>query len=117
MRILFKIYSIPLEFLIQMLGPMMPHLGEEAWVALGHSEFLATKAWPQADQSLVVDDTITIAVQVNGKTRGTVDLPRDCARDEAEQAALSLASVQRTLDGKSPRKVIVVPNRIVNVVA
>jgi leucyl-tRNA synthetase len=106
-----------LEFLIQMLGPMMPHLGEEAWAELGRKTYLADTPWPVADQSLVVDDTITIAVQVNGKTRGTIDLPRDCAKDEAEKAALDLATVQRILDGKAPRKVIVVPNRIVNVVA
>jgi leucyl-tRNA synthetase len=65
----------------------------------------------------VVDDTITIAVQVNGKTRGTIELPRDCAKDEAEAAALALDTVVRQLDGKPPRKIIVVPNRIVNVVA
>ena len=90
---------------------------EEAWAELGHSTLLADTPWPQADQGLVVDDTITIAVQVNGKTRGTIDLPRDCPKDEAEKAALALPAVERQLDGKAPRKVIVVQNRIVNVVA
>ena len=96
---------------------MMPHLGEEAWAELGYTTFLADTPWPEANPALVVDDTITIAVQVNGKTRGTIDLPRDCPKDQAEQAALAVQSVQRTLDGKTPRKIIVVPNRIVNVVA
>jgi leucyl-tRNA synthetase len=105
------------EFLIIMVGPMAPHLGEEAWKELGHSTFLTDTAWPTADQSLVVDDTVTVAVQVNGKTRGTIQLPRDCPKDQAASAGLALASVQRTLDGKAPKKVIVVPNRIVNVVA
>ena len=105
------------EFLIQTVGPMMPHLGEEAWAELGYTTFLADTPWPEANPALVVDDTITIAVQVNGKTRGTIDLPRDCPKDQAEQAALAVPSVQRTLDGKTPRKIIVVPNRIVNVVA
>ncbi len=106
-----------LQFLVQAVGPMMPHLGEEAWGELGHATLLADTPWPQADQSLVVDDTVTIAVQVNGKTRGTIDLPRDCPKDKAEAAALALPAVERQLDGKAPRKVIVVPNRIVNVVA
>jgi len=105
------------QFLVQTVGPMMPHLGEEAWAELGHTNFLADTPWPAADAALVVDDTITIAVQVNGKTRGTIDLPRDCPKDEAEKAALALPAVERQLDGKAPRKVIVVPNRIVNVVA
>ena len=106
-----------LETLVQTVGPMAPHLGEEAWAELGHSTLLADQPWPEADPALVVDDTVTVAVQVNGKTRGTIDLKRDCAKDEAETAALALAAVQRQLDGKAPRKVIVVPNRIVNVVA
>ena len=103
--------------LVQTVNPMAPHLGEEAWRELGHDTFLAEEAWPEADQAFVVDDTITIAVQVNGKTRGTIDLPRDCPKDEAEATALALDAVVRQLDGKQPRKVIVVPNRIVNVVA
>ncbi len=106
-----------LEILVQTLGPMAPHLGEEAWRELGHETLLVDTPWPVADPSLLVDDTITVAVQVNGKTRGTIDLPRDCAKEDAETAALALDAVGRQLAGKAPRKVIVVPNRIVNVVA
>ena len=72
---------------------------------------------PLADPALTVDDTVTVAVQVNGKLRATIELPRDCDNGEAEVRALAEAAVQRALDGKSPRKVIVVKNRIVNVVA
>ncbi len=95
---------------------MMPHLAEELWQALGHDELLADQPWPEADAALIVDDTVTIAVQVNGKLRATIELPRDSAREAAEQAALANEHVQRAMAGKAPRKVIVVPNRIINVV-
>ena len=106
-----------LEFLLQAIGPISPHMAEEAWAVLDHSAFLANTPWPRADESLAVDDTVTVAVQMNGKTRGTVDLPRDCPQDRAEAAALELATVAKHLNGRAPKKVIVVPNRIVNVVA
>ncbi len=105
-----------LETLVCLIGPMTPHLAEEAWQQLGHTALLADTPWPQADQSLLADDTLTIGVQVNGKLRGTIDLPVDCDRDIAEQQALELPNVISAMDGKPPRKVIVVPNRIVNVV-
>jgi leucyl-tRNA synthetase len=106
-----------LEVLAHLVAPMMPHLAEELWQRLGHKAMLAEKAWPQADAALVIDDVVTMAVQVNGKLRATIELPRDCENGEAEARALAEAAVQRALDGKSPRKVIVVKNRIVNVVA
>jgi leucyl-tRNA synthetase len=105
------------ETLVKLIGPMMPHLGEELWRMLGHDGLLVDEAWPKADPALVLDDTIEIAVQVNGKLRGTINLTRDAAAATAEQAALALPGVLKLLDGKKPRKVIVVPNRIVNVVA
>jgi leucyl-tRNA synthetase len=95
---------------------MMPHLAEELWQALGHQRMLAEEPWPQADAALARADTVTLAVQVNGKLRGTVDLPRDVAEGEAREAALALPAVQRLLEGRPPRKTIIVPNRIVNVV-
>ena len=106
-----------LEAATRLIGPMMPHLAEEMWRALGHRELIAETPWPEADPDLVRDEQVTIAVQVNGKLRGTVDLPRDSAAPEVEQAALALPQVSRMLDGKAPKKVVVVPNRIVNVVA
>jgi leucyl-tRNA synthetase len=104
------------EGLTRLIGPMMPHLAEELWQRLGHSQLLVETPWPEADRRLTVDDNVTIAVQVNGKLRATIELPRDAAQAVAESAALSEDAVQRALAGKSPRKVIVVPNRIVNVV-
>jgi len=95
----------------------MPHLAEELWRRLGHKAMLAEQAWPQAEAALVIDEVVTMAVQVNGKLRATIELPRDCENGEAETRALAEPAVQRALDGKSPRKVIVVRNRIVNVVA
>ena len=104
------------ESIIRLVGPMMPHLGEELWAQLGHSTLLVNQPWPQADASLVVEDSVTVAVQVNGKLRATLELPRDMAKDAAEQTALADPNVQRALEGKPVRKVIVVPNRVINVV-
>jgi leucyl-tRNA synthetase len=106
-----------LEALVLLSGPMMPHLAESCWETLGHRPFLAAAPWPQADPALVASDSVTIAVQVNGKLRGTVSVPPGSDNSEVEKSALALETVQRALEGKTPRKVIVVPNRIVNIVA
>jgi len=105
-----------IEVAVRLIGPMMPHLAEELWHALGHDTLLADEPWPEADLSLTVEDTVTIAVQVNGKLRATVDLPRDGDRESAEAAALAQPAVQRAIGGKPARKIIIVPNRIINVV-
>ena len=105
-----------LEVLVQLIGPMMPHLAESCWDALGHAPFLATAPWPKANAELLTILTVTVAVQVNGKLRGTLDIAPDTDKAEVETAALAMEAVQRALDGKSPKKVIVVPNRIVNIV-
>jgi len=105
-----------IEAAVRLLAPMMPHLCEELWQALGHQTLLAVESWPKADAALAIAETVTLAVQVNGKLRGTVELPRDIGDDDAKEAALALPTVMRALEGKSPRKTIVVPNRIVNVV-
>lgn len=105
-----------LEALICLIGPMTPHLAEEAWATLGHDRLLADTPWPLAKQELLTDDTLTIGVQVNGKLRGTIELPVDCDRDIAQQQALELPNVISAMAGKPARKIIVVPNRIVNVV-
>ena len=104
------------ELLVQMLGPMMPHLGEECWARLGYNTLLVEQPWPKADPALLVDDTVVIAVQVNGKRRDELTIGRGASKDEVEAAALKLASVVRALEGRPPKKVIVVPQRIVNVV-
>lgn len=104
------------EAAAQLLCPMTPHLSEELWKELGHAALLVDTPWPQADAALLVDDMVTLAVQVNGKLRGTLDMPRDADRALIERAALELPAVIRFAEGKPPRKVVVVPNRIVNVV-
>ena len=105
-----------LEIFVRLTGPMTPHLAEELWQTLGHRSLLADSPWPLAEDALLVDDTVTVAVQLNGKLRGTLQLPKDVAKDDAEKAALALPELARGLDGKTPKRVIVVPNRIVNVV-
>jgi leucyl-tRNA synthetase len=106
-----------LETLARLIGPMMPHLAEEMWQELGCGGLLAEQPWPTFDPDLTRDEQVTLAVQVNGKLRGTLDVARDTAADAVEHAALALPQVMRWLDGHPPRKVIVVPNRIVNIVA
>ena len=106
-----------LEALVLLTGPMMPHLAESAWETLGHKPFVAAAPWPKADVALTAAETVTIAVQVNGKLRGTIAVAPGAAEDVVKTAAFDLEPVKRALDGKTPRKVIVVPNRIVNIVA
>jgi len=105
------------EFLIAMIAPMMPHLAEECWQAIGGSGLVAERRWPVFDPALVVDNEIVMPVQVNGKKRGDLTIARDADQSAVERAALALDFVQKALEGKPPRKVIVVPQRIVNVVA
>ena len=103
--------------IIQMAAPMMPHFAEECWRLLGNEELVAFTAWPDYDQALLVEDTILLPVQVNGKKRDELVIARDAATGEIEKAALALDGVVRALAGSPVRKVIVVPGRIVNVVA
>ena len=105
------------EMLARIAAPMVPHLAEECWAALGHTSLLAEEPWPKPDPSLVVDDTVTIAVQVNGKRRDELTIARDAAKEDIEQAALKLENVVRAIGGRKIKKVVVVPHRIVNVVA
>lgn len=103
--------------LMRLVAPMAPHIAEEAWHARGGEGLIADAAWPAIDAALLVDDEVTIAVQVNGKLRDTLTLPKGLTKEAAESAALASEKVQRTLEGKTPRKVIVVPDRLVNIVA
>ena len=104
------------ELLVQMFAPMMPHLAEDCWARLGYNTLIANAPWPSADPALLVDDTVTVAVQVNGKRRDELTIARTASKDEIETAALNLQSVVRALEGRPVKKVIVVPQRIVNVV-
>ncbi|WP_028796105.1 leucine--tRNA ligase [Thalassobaculum salexigens] len=105
------------ETLVRLMAPMTPHLCEELWRQLGHDSMLATADWPEADASLAENDTVTIAIQVNGKLRATIEMAKDSSKDAMIEQALEQPNVMKLLEGKSPRKVIAVPNKIVNVVA
>jgi leucyl-tRNA synthetase len=105
------------DILVQLFHPMMPHLAEECWAVLGHTSLVSVQRWPGAEAGLLVEHTITLPVQVNGKKRADVTVARDAGNAEIEAAVLTLDAVQRALGGKAPKKVIVVPQRIVNVVA
>jgi leucyl-tRNA synthetase len=105
-----------LEYLASMLATMMPHLAEEVWSALGHRDLLAMRGWPRLDRAFLVADTILLPVQVNGKKRAELTIGAEASQADIEAATLALDAVRNALDGRAPRKVIVVPKRIVNVV-
>ena len=96
---------------------MGPHVAEEAWATAGNEGLIADAAWPVVDPAMLVDDEVTIAIQVNGKLRDTLTLPKGLPREEVETAALASDKVAQFLGGQPPRKVIVVPDRLVNLVA
>jgi leucyl-tRNA synthetase len=104
------------EAFVRLLGPFAPHLAEELWRHLGHATSVALAAWPEADPARLVRTAIRLAVQVNGKRRDEIEVPADADEQEIRSAALASEHVQRHLDGRSPKKVIVVPGRLVNVV-
>ncbi len=104
------------EVAVQLFGPMMPHLAEELWRHLGHSGLLADQPWPKADPALVVEDSVTIAVQVNGKLRASSHCRAMPSGRSRRPPRSRFPAIQRALEGKKPRKIIVVPNRIINVV-
>jgi leucyl-tRNA synthetase len=109
--------SAAIRVLLLLAAPMMPHLAEEAWAAIGGEGLVADAAWPPVDPALLVEDEVTIAIQVLGKLRDTITVPKGLPREEIEALALASDKVQRALDGKAVKKVIVVPDRLVNLVA
>ncbi len=102
--------------LVQLVAPMMPHLAETCWAALGMTGLVSDAPWPVADPALLADSTVIMPVQVNGKRRGEITVPIGAATDVVKREALSLDAIARMLDGRAPKKVIIVPDRIVNVV-
>ncbi len=103
--------------LVRLVAPMVPHLAEEAWARLGESGLVADAAWPEHDPALLIDDEVTIAVQVNGKLRDTLTAPKGAPKDALERMALDSEKIVKLLEGATPKKVIVVPDRLVNIVA
>ena len=108
--------SAAIRTLVQLVAPMMPHLAEEAWSALGTEGLVADAAWPEVDPALLVEDEVTIAVQHKGKLRDTLTAPKGASKEDLEAMALASDKVQRSLDGAEVRKIIVVPDRLVNIV-
>ena len=98
-------------------APMMPHLAETSWQALGHKTLVVETPWPRHDPALLETDSVTYPVQVNGKLRTTFQIAKSADKAAIEQAALALDDVKRALNGAAPKKIIVVPGRIVNIVA
>jgi leucyl-tRNA synthetase len=104
------------DMLVHGFAPMMPHLAEECWEALGHETLVALSPWPEIERALIVATHVTMPVQVNGKKRADLTIERDADAKTVEAAALALDAVIRAMDNKPAKKVVVVANRIVNVV-
>jgi leucyl-tRNA synthetase len=102
--------------LVQIVAPMMPHLAEECWHLLGGQGLVAEAAWPKADRDLVIENEITLPIQINGKKRADITIARDADQKTVEAAVLALDVIQKALDNQKPKKIIIVPQRIVNVV-
>jgi leucyl-tRNA synthetase len=102
---------------MQLMAPMTPHLAEEIWSDQDGAGLIITAPWPKAVEAMLIDDTVTMPIQINGKRRAEIQVPADMSKEDVEKLALSHEAVTRILDGATPKKVIVVPGRIVNVVA
>ncbi|SFJ80049.1 leucine--tRNA ligase [Jannaschia pohangensis] len=105
-----------MKVLAQLMSPMTPHLAEEIWSMMGGEGFVLTAPWPVADPALLVDDSVTLPIQINGKRKSEITVPKDLPRDQVEALVIQDSAVLKALDGGQPRKLIVVPGRIVNVV-
>ena len=115
-----ELQKVPAELyatLLKLLSPFTPHLAEEMWARMGYNTFIVAENWPEGNAKLAADNVVTIGVQLNGKMRGTITIAKDADNKTAEDAALKLENVARQLEGKAIKKIIVVPNRIVNIVA
>jgi leucyl-tRNA synthetase len=110
------VYRDGMETVVKLIGPIIPHIAEEMWEALGHKIYVINTPWPSYDEALLVEDIITVGVQVNGKMRGTIEITKNCDKETAEKISLGLNTVKKALNGKVVRKIIFVPNRIINIV-
>ncbi len=103
--------------LLKLIAPFAPHLAEEMWARMGQDGLIVAESWPEGNPKLAEDNTVTMAVQICGKMRGTIEMPKDAPKADIEAKALALDNVARQLDGREVKKIIIVPNRIVNIVA
>ena len=112
-----EIYKPYIEGFVKMLAPIAPHIGEELWSKLGHNETITYQPWPTFDESLLVDDEVEIVVQVNGKVRAKLNIPKDLLKEEMQDLALANDNVKMSIEGKEIKKIIAVPQKLVNIVA
>lgn len=112
-----RVFSSALATVLTLLYPVAPHMASELWREMGHKEALDKSAWPKWDEGALEAEMATIALQINGKLRGTMQVPMNASKEELEKTALQSDNAQRHLAGKTPRKIIVVPNKLVNIVA
>jgi leucyl-tRNA synthetase len=106
-----------METFVLLLSPMAPHISEELWQALGHSESLAHASWPECNPQYLQESVVEVPIQINGKVRGHVTVPVNAGEDEVKEAALADPRVKKYLEGSSVRKVIVIPKKLISVVA
>ncbi len=112
--------KVPAEMyltLLKLMAPFTPHLCEEMWARMGKNTLIVAESWPEGNAKLAEDDTVTIAVQICGKLRGTIEMPKNAAKEDVEKAALAVENVKRQIEGKEIKKIIIVPNKICNIVA
>ena len=120
MNEVYKVNKLPRKYaegFVKLLSCITPHIGEEMWEKLGHDNTIAFEPWPTYDPSKLHSNTVTIAVSVNGKLRGTIEIEKDSDDEEVKKAAFEIENVKRQVEGKEIKKVIVVKNKIVNIVA
>ncbi|MDU6506422.1 MAG: class I tRNA ligase family protein, partial [Staphylococcus sp.] len=111
------IYKPYVEGFVKMLAPIAPHISEELWQRLGNQETITYQPWPTYNESLLVDDEIEIVVQVNGKVRAKINIPKDLSKEDMQELALQNENVKLSIEGKEIKKVIAVPQKLVNIVA
>ena len=109
-----KVY---MEGFVKLLSPVCPHIAEELWEKLGHNNTIAYEAWPAYDEAKLVEDEVEIVIQVNGKVRAKLHVPADATKEQLEQLAMEDEKIKEQIEGKTVRKVIAVPGKLVNIVA
>ena len=111
-----NLFKKAIETTIKLLAPITPHIVEEIWFLIGNKSFIIQNSWPKAEDKFLKTTTATIAVQINGKLKDTIDLPIDTSEKKIEKAALTLPSVTKTMKKKTSKKIIVVKNKVINIV-